>query len=352
MNFDRVFPWWDILDWYKNNGRTYLPWRNYTQLENSQKQLLKTIWISEILLQQTQAERVVGYLEKIEQAFPTLEDLAKTSYEKFFPYYQWLGYYSRARNLLKTAKLVVEQYDGIFPNDENLLRKLPWVWPYTARAIQAFWYKIPTLAWDTNLEKVFSRYFYGDKDQKLQKEEKSEIEHSLQLFLSWKESNIVRDINNALMDYARLVEKDYPGKWNWDQYPLRQSKFYELRGENEKLEKKTKKYFPLPDAQIIVILHENHREYYSTDDTIYKPFILNANGTSESRKYVQSYFKERYNIDVSVRPIHKKWMDENTTPSIAVYAQIQSWELKNKKFPKNQIRDSLEKYKKDDTQSS
>lgn len=211
---------------------------------------------------------------------------------------------------------------------------------------------MPTLAWDTNLEKVFSRYFYGDKDQKLQKEEKSEIEHSLQLFLSWKESNIVRDINNALMDYARLVEKDYPGKWNWDQYPLRQSKFYELRGENEKLEKKAKKYFPLPDAQIIVILHENHREYYSTDDTIYKPFILNANGTSESRKYVQSYFKERYNIDVSVRPIHKKWMDENTTPSIAVYAQIQSWELKNKKFPKNQIRESLEKYKKDDTQSS
>ena len=69
------------------------------------------IFVSEIMLQQTQVSRVIGYYEKVMERYPTIESLAATDYETFFPYYQGLGYYSRARNILKTAQIVKEKYN-------------------------------------------------------------------------------------------------------------------------------------------------------------------------------------------------------------------------------------------------
>ncbi len=340
------FPWEQLLIWYRENGRTHLPWRNYEILEKDTKKLLSTIWLSEILLQQTQAERVIGYLGKIEEKYPTLESLAHTTYEIFFPYYQWLGYYSRARNLLKTAKIVNDEYGWVFPNDESLLRKLPGVWPYTARAILAFWYKVPTLAWDTNLEKVFSRYFYGTKDKKLNAAEKSLIEESMKEYSKIHGNEWVRDINNALMDYARLIETSYPTKGQWKDYPLKDSEFFQAKWRLENNEKKIKQYFPSADAQVVVLIHEDHKKYYSSSKSgEYCPFILPGVWESDTRKYVQSYFKNHFAINLSVRPVHKKWMDQES-PYIAVNAQIQSGVLHTTIFQKKDIVDTLAKYKK------
>lgn len=80
------FPFQTLLDWSEIHGRHSLPWRMYFHL--SDKDLSYHIWLSEILLQQTQAERVVGYYNNILKHFPTVESLASTSYEVFFPYYQ------------------------------------------------------------------------------------------------------------------------------------------------------------------------------------------------------------------------------------------------------------------------
>lgn len=80
------FPFHSLLDWYKANGRHYLPWRQYFHL--SIKDIAYHIWLSEILLQQTQVERVIGYYIKILARFPTIESLAAGSYENFFSYYQ------------------------------------------------------------------------------------------------------------------------------------------------------------------------------------------------------------------------------------------------------------------------
>ena len=102
------FPFLSLLHWSKIHGRHSLPWRAYFHL--SKKDLSYHIWLSEILLQQTQAERVIDFYNHILSHFPTVESLANTSYEDFFPYYQGLGYYSRARNILKTAKIVVENH--------------------------------------------------------------------------------------------------------------------------------------------------------------------------------------------------------------------------------------------------
>ncbi len=119
-----LFPWKNLLFWYIENGRHHLPWRDYTLSTESR---LYRIWLSEILLQQTQVDRVIPYFERILERFPTIHDLAMASYDVFFPYYQGMGYYSRARNILKTAAIISEEYGGIFPCEKNLLMKLPGV---------------------------------------------------------------------------------------------------------------------------------------------------------------------------------------------------------------------------------
>ena len=103
-----TFPWKLLLDWYEIHGRTHLPWREYSRIGNEKytpeslplsnqhpstfivpsSTLLYRVWLSEILLQQTQAERVIGFFEKMIRKYPTIQDLASSSYEAFFPYYQ------------------------------------------------------------------------------------------------------------------------------------------------------------------------------------------------------------------------------------------------------------------------
>lgn len=129
-----------------------------------------------------------------------VESLANASYEDFFPHYQGLGYYSRARNMLKTAKIIVESHSGIFPNNTLELLKLPGVGPYTAAAIRAFVYDESMLSFDTNLEKIFARYYHGSRFLKLSKEEKIFIENDFQ-----KTSISGREINAAFMDFGSLI---------------------------------------------------------------------------------------------------------------------------------------------------
>lgn len=343
------FPWKELHTWYTKNGRHDLPWRIYTTKDISFEDLLYRIWLAEILLQQTQVERVIPFLEKILQAFPTVHALAGIEYDTFFPYYKWLGYYSRARNILKTAKIISTEHSWIFPNDEIYLKKLPWVWPYTIRAIQAFWYGISVLAWDTNLEKVFSRFFFWNKNQKLSKEEKIIVEESFREYISQNMNRseiFVRDINNALMDFSRILDLKNPEHIDWESYPLKSWKFYETRWSLEPIIKKDIQRFPTSDACVVVILHEWHKKYYSSQKDIYTPYILPWVWENNTRLYIQEYFLDRYKIEVSVRPVHKKWMWEDHIPYIAVYAQIQKWVIQDISFLPWDIEQILKQYKK------
>jgi A/G-specific adenine glycosylase len=162
-----------LISWHKVYGRHHLPWRQFNDLDIADRGY--RIWLSEILLQQTQADRVISFYTRILEQYPTLQSLARASYEEFFPFYQGLGYYSRARNLLKTAQIVTHKYEGVFPTSSELLTQLPGVGPYTAAAIQAFAYDLPTLSFDTNLDKIFARYYHGSRYSKLSKIERSEI---------------------------------------------------------------------------------------------------------------------------------------------------------------------------------
>lgn len=185
------------------------------------------------------------------------------------------------------------------------------------------------LAWDTNLEKVFARYYHGRKDLKLSEKEKQIVQKDFQKWVSdsrkksRKES--VRALNNALMDFAAMIDLKNPNTIDWTHYPIKSGQFYETRGVLEPAESKRPLSFPTPDATVIVILHENHKIYYSPLKlhSSYSPCILPPALTRDTRQYVQGYFRARYRLELSVRPVHKKWISKEGQPYIAVNAQIQ-----------------------------
>lgn len=130
------FPFYTLLTWYKQHGRHTLPWRQVYD-EPVESRLYK-IWVSEVMLQQTQVDRVKEYYTRFLRKYPTIHSLAETTYEELFPYYQGLGYYGRARRMIELAKIVVQKHGGVFPEDYNILRTLPGIGEYTTQALLAF----------------------------------------------------------------------------------------------------------------------------------------------------------------------------------------------------------------------
>jgi len=142
-----------ILLWYANNKRD-LPWRSTYNPYN--------IWLSEIMLQQTRVAQGIPYYLKFIEHFPLVQDLANANEEKVLKLWQGLGYYSRARNLHATAKNIVENYKGEFPDTYKELLKLKGVGDYTASAIASISFNRPEPVVDGNVYRVLSRY-YGIK---------------------------------------------------------------------------------------------------------------------------------------------------------------------------------------------
>ena len=139
-----------LIPWYLHNKRD-LPWRSTNNPY--------FIWLSEIILQQTRVAQGLPYYNKFVAAFPTVEDLANASEEYILKLWQGLGYYSRARNLHFTAKLVAFEFDGVFPESYSGLLKLKGVGDYTASAIASICYNEETAVVDGNVYRVIARYF-------------------------------------------------------------------------------------------------------------------------------------------------------------------------------------------------
>ncbi len=142
-----------ILSWYAKHKRD-LPWRKTRDPYS--------IWLSEIIMQQTRVAQGLPYYLRFKERFPTVEDLARAEEEEVLKTWQGLGYYSRARNLHATAIRVTEEFGGIFPNNYKDLLTLKGVGPYTAAAISSICYDLPTPVVDGNVYRVLSRYFGVD----------------------------------------------------------------------------------------------------------------------------------------------------------------------------------------------
>ncbi|MDG5490446.1 A/G-specific adenine glycosylase [Psychroserpens sp. SPM9] len=145
MNFTQ-----DITNWYSNNKRN-LPWR---KTKNPYP-----IWLSEIIMQQTQVKQGLPYYEAFVSHFPTVFDLANADEESILKLWQGLGYYSRARNLHASAQYIVNDLNGEFPSTFTELLKLKGVGDYTASAIASICYNEPAAVVDGNVYRVLSRYF-------------------------------------------------------------------------------------------------------------------------------------------------------------------------------------------------
>ena len=154
-----------ILNWYDLNRRT-LPWRKNVSFK---KRLYYTL-VSEFMLQQTQVVTVIPYFNKFIKNIPNLNTLAKIQNKKLIKLWEGLGYYSRARNLKKTAEVVIKNFNGKLPDNFDDLISLPGIGNYTANAILAIAFNKPYIPLDGNIERVLKRYLYLRKDKEIQKD--------------------------------------------------------------------------------------------------------------------------------------------------------------------------------------
>ncbi len=160
-----------MLEWYDIHARE-LPWRVAPELTKLGKRSDPySVWLSEIMLQQTTVAAVEDYFCKFMSLWPEVESLALAKDAGVMAAWAGLGYYARARNMLKCARIIVNEHGGRFPADRAELQKLPGVGPYTSAAIAAIAFDQPETVVDGNVERVMSRYFAVQKPVKLCKPE-------------------------------------------------------------------------------------------------------------------------------------------------------------------------------------
>jgi len=155
----------NILKWYDLNKRL-LPWRKNVSLRKRQYFTL----VSEFMLQQTQVATVIPYFNRFTRDIPDLRSLAKVQNKKLIKLWEGLGYYSRVRNLKKTAQIVIKNFKGKLPDNFEDLISLPGIGNYTASAILAIAFNKPYIPLDGNIERVLKRYLYLKKDKEIQKD--------------------------------------------------------------------------------------------------------------------------------------------------------------------------------------
>lgn len=180
-----------ILAWYHENKRD-LPWRQTIAPYN--------IWLSEVMLQQTRVAQGLPYYNRFIKAFPTVFDLANATEDEVLKLWQGLGYYSRARNMHTTAKMVVEEYHGEFPNSYEGLLKLKGVGDYTASAIASISFNEPHAVVDGNVYRVLARYFGVD----LPINSTQGVKYFKQLATEVMDMDDVRDYNQGIMEFGAM----------------------------------------------------------------------------------------------------------------------------------------------------
>ena len=183
-----------ILDWYDNNKRI-LPWRK----KCSQKKREYYTLVSEFMLQQTQVSTVIPYFKNFIKKIPNLKMLSKVNDHKLMKCWEGLGYYSRARNLKKTANKIIKEFNGNLPNQIEQLKSLPGIGDYTSTAIMAIAFNKQYIPLDGNVERILKRVFYLKTEKEISKE-------NLQIKKSFfGKSNMPSDYAQAIMEIGALI---------------------------------------------------------------------------------------------------------------------------------------------------
>jgi len=217
-----------ILYWYDNNKRS-LPWRNKCSLKQKEYFTL----VSEFMLQQTQVKTVIPYFNNFLKNIPNFKALAKVNESKLLRHWQGLGYYSRAKNLKKSAKLIISKYEGRLPNNYDELKKLPGVGDYTASAISAIAFNKQIIPLDGNIERLLKRILNLKAEKDIKKEN---LHKEKKIFGQTSRSN---DYVQALMEIGALLCK--PKNPNCEKCPITKNclsfkrKDFEIKKKNKKI---------------------------------------------------------------------------------------------------------------------
>jgi A/G-specific adenine glycosylase len=230
-----------VVTWQKAHGRHALPWQNTTDAYR--------IWLSEIMLQQTQVAAVLGYYARFLERFPTLRDLAAAPAEDVMAQWSGLGYYTRARNLHACAKRVVDQYDGVFPSDPALLADLPGIGRSTAAAVSAFSSGTRAAILDGNVKRVFARVF-GIEQFPGEKKVEDALWRRAEALLP---ASGIEAYTQGLMDLgATLCTRSRP---DCDRCPLRERCVAHASGRTAELPvRKPKKTLPEKQAALLIVI--------------------------------------------------------------------------------------------------
>ena len=196
-----------ILYWYDNNKRS-LPWRR----KCSSKQKEYFTLVSEFMLQQTQVTTVIPYFNNFIKNIPNFEALAKVNETKLLRCWQGLGYYSRAKNLKKSARLIIDKYNGRLPDNYDELISLPGVGDYTASAISAIAFNQKIIPLDGNIERLLKRILNLKTEKEIKKEN---LHKEKKVFGQTSRSN---DYIQALMEIGALLCK--PKNPNCEKCPI------------------------------------------------------------------------------------------------------------------------------------
>jgi A/G-specific adenine glycosylase len=180
-----------LLIWFDENKRE-MPWRKTNDPY--------AIWVSEIMLQQTQVDTVIPYYEKFMTRFPTVATLAAATREEVYNYWQGLGYYRRAENLHKGAQMIEQEYNGVFPTEIEKVKKIPGIGPYTMGAVMSIAFHMPVPAVDGNVMRILSRYFLIDADISIAKNRMLFDEKVMELM-----PEDPNRFNQALMELGALI---------------------------------------------------------------------------------------------------------------------------------------------------
>jgi len=199
-----------ILKFFKEHGRHHLPWR---QTQDPYK-----ILVSEVMLQQTQVDRVIPKYKAFLKAFPTVKRLSEAKLSQVLLHWSGLGYNRRARMLHEAAKKVVKENGGNFSTRIEALKELPGVGPYTAAAVVTFAYNQPVVMIETNIRSVFIHEFFKDRKEVNDKE----IIKLIALSLPKRKS---REWYAALMDYGAHLKKENPNPSRKSKHHVKQSMF-------------------------------------------------------------------------------------------------------------------------------
>lgn len=294
MNFSE-----ELIKWYRINKRD-LPWRNTKDPY--------LIWLSEIILQQTRVDQGMPYYSRFSENFPDVKSFAEASEDQILHLWQGLGYYSRGRNMLKTAQKVMVEYQGIFPNSYNQLIKLVGIGEYTAAAISSFSSNEPKAVVDGNVYRLLARYFGIETpiNSTIGKKYFQELADELL------DKNNAGENNQAIIEFGALQCK--PKNPNCNLCPLisscyafRHNRISELPVKNKTLKVKERHlyYFLIFKGDKILLNRRDNSDIWAglhDFPLIESPVALDIKALSEQSKF-QDWFPQGPQIAYVSKPI-------------------------------------------------